>query len=208
MILETVTVGPYEVNCYIVAQAVDSEAILIDSGAEQTKIKRVINKFKLTPALIINTHGHIDHIGCDDLFDVPVYVHRLDLALLRDSDLNLSAFLASPFSVKAEMRALEDKEHIDTAGIRLQVIHVPGHTPGGIALLMEKPENNILFTGDSLFYQGIGRTDFPYGDETALLRSIHERLLTLPDETVIFPGHGPSSTIGEEKKNNPYARID
>lgn len=208
MIFETVCVGVYEVNCYILAQAMDSEAILIDPGAQEAKIRKVIDKFKLTPALIINTHGHIDHIGCDDAFGVPVYVHRQDVALLRDSGLNLSGFLASPFSVKAELRAVEDKECIDTAGIRLEVIHVPGHTPGGIALLMKKPNNDILFTGDSLFYQGIGRTDFPYGDETSLVKSIQEKLFTLADDTMIFPGHGPSSTIGEEKKNNPYARID
>jgi hydroxyacylglutathione hydrolase len=93
---------------------------------------------------------------------------------------------------------------IELDGMRLKVLHIPGHTPGGIALLMEKPQDNIVFTGDSLFCQGIGRSDLPGGDELALIKYIKERLLTLSDDTIIYPGHGPSSTIGEEKKNNPF----
>ena len=208
MILETVCVGEYQVNCYILAEAVNSQAIIIDPGAQENKIRKVLDKHKLNPAFIINTHGHIDHIGCDDCFGVPVYIHLKDAALLKNPGLNLSGFLALPFSVKSKIQPLADKDEIKLGQIKLKVIHVPGHTPGGIALLLEKPKDNILFTGDTLFCQGVGRTDFPQGNNDLLIKSIQEKLLILPDETVVLPGHGPSSTIGEEKGSNPYARIN
>jgi len=208
MILETLCVGSMQVNCYILASDNDSQAAIIDPGDDENKIKRVLKRHKLKPAFIINTHGHIDHIGCDDKFDVPVYIHRQDLALLKDPQLNLSTFLMSPFSVKSKVNALEDKENIELGEVQLEVIHLPGHTPGGICLLMQRPTNKILFTGDSLFCRGIGRTDFPGADEGLLIKSIRDKLFRLSDDTVVYPGHGPSSTIGEEKKNNPYARVD
>lgn len=204
MILETICVGPMQVNCYILAAKPNSQAIIIDPGDQEDRIKRVLNKYKLKPGLVINTHGHIDHIGCDDKFDAPIYIHRQDLVLLKDPQLNLSTFLMSPYSVRSNIRPLEDKEFIELAGIQLEVIHMPGHTPGGIALLLKKPKDKILFTGDALFYQGIGRTDFPGADEQLLIKSIKMRLLSLTEDTVIYPGHGPSSSIGEEKRNNPF----
>lgn len=204
MILETVCVGPMQVNCYIVAGGLNSPAIIIDPGDQDYKIKDALNKYKLKAAMVINTHGHIDHIGCDDKFDAPVYIHKKDLGLLKDPKLNLSDFFMSSFSVKSKIHTLEDKENISLDKMRLQVIHMPGHTPGGIALLMQEPQNKILFTGDSLFYQGIGRTDFPGADGELLVESIREKLFNLADDTTIYPGHGPSSTIGEEKKNNPF----
>ena len=204
MILETICVGPMQVNCYILASDPDSRAIIIDPGDEKVKIERVLKNHNLKLEFIINTHGHIDHIGGDGKFDVPVYIHKQDLALLQDPKLNLSSFFMSPFSLKSNIRTLEDKENIELDQIQLEVIHVPGHTPGGISLLMKKPKDKILFTGDSLFCQGIGRTDFPGADEILLIKSIKEKLLTLSDDTTIYPGHGPSSTIGEEKKNNPF----
>ncbi|MCX5702409.1 MAG: MBL fold metallo-hydrolase [Candidatus Omnitrophica bacterium] len=206
MILETLCLGSMQVNCYVLASEAGGQAIIIDPGAEEDKIKRILMRHKLKPAFIINTHGHIDHIGCDDEFGVPVYVHRQDAPMLKDPGVNLSAFLISPFSVKSKINPLEDKEKIELGKISLEVIHIPGHTPGGICLLMHKPSNKILFTGDSLFFQGIGRTDFPGADEGILIESIKEKLFKLSDDTVIYPGHGPSSTIGEEKKNNPFLR--
>ncbi len=203
MILETVNVGSFGVNCYVLAADKNRLAVIIDPGAEEGKIKKVLDKHRLKAGIIINTHGHIDHIGCDDKFNVPVYIHQQDAALLKDSQLNLSNFLALPFTVDSKIHMVADKETIELDQIGLEVIHVPGHTPGGIALLLNKPENKILFSGDTLFYQGIGRSDFPGSDGELLIKSIRERLLVLPDDTVIYPGHGPSSTIGEEKKNNP-----
>ncbi|MGE5197595.1 MAG: MBL fold metallo-hydrolase, partial [Deltaproteobacteria bacterium] len=168
------------------------------------KIRQALDRHKLKPAFIINTHGHIDHIGCDDKFGVPIYAHARELPLLKNPGLNLSDFVAVSYRVKSEVSALREGQLIDLAGIQLEVIHMPGHTPGGIALLMRKPEDGILFTGDSLFNMGIGRTDFPGADEAELKRSIKNKLFKLPDDTVIYPGHGPSSTIGREKKENPF----
>jgi len=204
MILETLCVGPMQVNCYILASSADSRAIIIDPGDEKQKIERALKKYSLRPGFIINTHGHIDHIGCDDKFGVPVYIHRQDTDLLESPELNLSAFLTNPFSIKSNFKILEDKENIELDQIQLEVIHVPGHTPGGISLLLKKPKDKILFTGDSLFYHGIGRTDFPGASETLLIKSIKMRLFKLSDDTIVYPGHGPSSTIGEEKNNNPF----
>lgn len=204
MILETVCVGQMQVNCYILASSPNSRAIIIDPGDEKQKIERVLKKYCLKPEFIINTHGHIDHIGCDDKFGVPVYIHRQDSVLLESPELNLSAFFASSFSLKSNIKILEDKDKIELDQIQLEVMHVPGHTPGGISLLMKKPKDKILFTGDALFYHGIGRTDFPGASETLLIKSIKDRLFKLSDDTIVYPGHGPSSTIGEEKNNNPF----
>jgi hydroxyacylglutathione hydrolase len=203
MILETVCVGPMQANCYILASGDNASAIIIDPGAEVRKIRQVLDKHKLKPAFIINTHGHYDHIGSDDKFGVPIYIHRQDLEFLKDSQLNLSKLFALPYQVESAIKALEDKDIIELEDLQLQVIHVPGHTPGGIALRLIKPTDKIVFTGDTLFCQGIGRSDLSGGDDTLLIKSIKEKLLTLPDDTVIYPGHGPSSTIGEEKRGIP-----
>lgn len=204
MILETISVGPMQVNCYILASGSNSLSIIIDPGDEEDKISKVLHKYKLNPGFIINTHGHYDHIGCDNKFEVPVYIHSKEIELLRNPQLNLSSLFYRAYHVESKIKTLEDREIIGLQDLQLQVIHTPGHTPGGICLLMERPQDNILFTGDTLFYRGIGRTDFPGANETLLIRSIKERLFNLSDETVIYPGHGPSSTIREEKKNNPF----
>ncbi len=204
MILEEVRVGQMQVNCYILAQRENSAAIIIDPGDDEVKIKKVLKRRKLRPGIIINTHGHMDHIGCDDDFGVDVYAHRDEVKLLKDPEENLSGVFAIPYSVKSRIKALEDEEKITLGDIELEVIHTPGHTAGGIALLLKKPQGKILFTGDTLFCGSVGRTDFPGADGELIIKSIKERLLKLPDDTVIYPGHGPSSTIGEERKTNPF----
>jgi glyoxylase-like metal-dependent hydrolase (beta-lactamase superfamily II) len=204
MILETVVIGPFEVNCYILASAVDSQAIIIDPGDQEAKIKGILAKHRLRPAFIVNTHGHIDHIGSDDCFGVTVYVHRKDKDLLLNPKLNLSSLLTAPFSVKSKIQVLEDKEVIALEELQLEVLHTPGHTPGGISLLLKKPKDKILFSGDTLFCQGIGRTDFAGADFATLIESIKKKLLVLPDDTLVLPGHGPSSSIGKEKNGNPF----
>jgi hydroxyacylglutathione hydrolase len=204
MILETVCVGPMQVNCYILASSKDSQAIIIDPGDQARKIKQVLDKHRLKPVFIINTHGHYDHIGCNDKFGVPVYVHIDDLALLKDPQLNLSGAFAMPYAVKSEIKTIGENATIELQDLQLKVLHVPGHTRGGIALQLIKPADKIVFTGDTLFCNGIGRSDLDGGDERLLIKSIKEKLLTLSDDTVIYPGHGPSSSIGEEKQNNPY----
>jgi glyoxylase-like metal-dependent hydrolase (beta-lactamase superfamily II) len=203
MILETVVVGSMEVNCYILASDENCAAIIVDPGDDEDKIRRVLKSYGLKPAFIINTHSHFDHIGCDDKFGVPVYVHSQDAESLKDARRNFSPFFGSAYKVKSEIKTLKDRDIIKLGQLELEVIHTPGHTAGGISLLMKKPKDNILFTGDTLFCQGVGRTDLG-GDEDLLIKSIREKLLILPDDTIIYPGHGPSSTIGDEKRNNPF----
>ena len=204
MILETVNVGPMQVNCYILACAEGRQAIIIDPGDQAHKIKAVLDRHKLIPALVINTHGHYDHIGSDDKFGVSVYVHKQDLVMLEDAKKNLSASFALPYKVKSEIKTLEDRETIKLDCLELEVIHLPGHTPGGIGLLMKKPETNIIFTGDTLFFQGVGRSDLPAGSESELRQSIKERLFILPSQTKVYPGHGVATTIGSEKNNHQF----
>lgn len=206
MILETVQVGPMQVNCYILASAKGKGAILIDPGAQEHKIKKVLKSYQLTPAMVVNTHGHYDHIGCDDAFGVPVYIHRADAAFLTDPQLNLSGVFALPYCVESEMRLLDEHDRLELDDILLEVLHLPGHTPGGIGLLLKKPVNNIVFTGDTLFCQGVGRTDLDEGSHEELVRSIKTRLFVLSDETVAYPGHGGSTTIGEERRSNPFVQ--
>lgn len=204
MILETVNVGPMQVNCYVLACAQAGEAIIIDPGDQAFKINLVLKKHKLTPAMVINTHGHYDHIGCDDEFGVSVYAHKLDLPMLQNAEKNLSAIFASAYKVKSEIKTLEDKEVIKLDYLELEVIHLPGHTPGGIGLLLKKPQADIIFTGDTLFNRGIGRYDLENGSRSQLEKAIKERLFVLPAETIVYPGHGPSTTIGREKNNNLF----
>lgn len=204
MIFETLIVGPLQVNCYILAAKEGSGAIIIDPGADVDKIKAVLARFQLDPALVINTHGHCDHIGGDDSFGAQVYVHKDDAALLRDAELNLSNFLMLDCSVTSPIHPVEEGRIIENGDIRLEVIHTPGHTPGGICLLMKSPDEKILFTGDTLFAQGVGRSDFPGASHARLIESIKKKLLVLPDDTRIYPGHGPASTLAAEKQGNPF----
>jgi glyoxylase-like metal-dependent hydrolase (beta-lactamase superfamily II) len=204
MILETVLVGPLEANCHIVASRQGVAAIIIDPGAEERRIRRILEKHTLKPGIVINTHGHYDHIGADDKFGVPIYIHSLDAAMLRDPMLNLSGIFSLAAQVCSKVVTVEEGTVIEFEGITLKVIHIPGHTPGGIALFLKKPKENVVFTGDNLFAQGIGRSDLPGGDEVALIKAIKEKLFTLPDETIVYPGHGPKTTIGQEKASNPF----
>jgi len=199
MILETVVVGAYQANCYIIADKDRKEAIIIDPGDEYSKIKKVIDRYGLTPKVIINTHGHIDHIGANSNFNLPVYIHKDDAEFLTDSKKNMSSFLNLSKLSKVEFRILKDKDKISIDNLTLEVIHSPGHTPGGICLKLD----NMIFTGDTLFAGGIGRTDLPYSSEDKMVNSL-KKLMDYPDNTKILPGHGPSSTIGEERASNPF----
>lgn len=205
MILERVVVGPMETNCYILGDEKTQEAVVVDPGDDYPKIKRCLDKYKLTAKVIINTHGHIDHIGANDYFNLPIYIHTLDKDYLMDPQRNLSFFFSSSTSFKSKVYPLEDKDIVGIDRIKLRVIHTPGHTPGGISLILDEGGNHkSIFTGDTLFSGGVGRTDFPYASESELFKSIKERLLVFSDDTNIYPGHGPFSTLGEEKRNNPF----
>ena len=203
IIVDKLIVGPMAVNCYVVADAATKEACVIDPGAEPEKIKRSLRKHSLDLRFIINTHGHADHIGANGYFDAPVFIHRLEADFLQDPEKNLSGPLGFLLKPSHPARLLEDEEVLILGGTELEVIHTPGHTPGSISVRA----SDIVFTGDALFAGGIGRTDFSYGDEGLLLASIRDRLLVLPDETIMHPGHGDSSTIGEERRSNPFLQI-
>ena len=198
--LKKFIVGPLAVNAYLLADPASKKACLIDPGADAKKIKDFIKNNGFELKFIINTHGHGDHIGANGKFDVPIYVHSLDKDFLGDPDKNMSRMFI--FSVKSPpaARLLEDGDTIEVGALKLTVLHTPGHTPGSLSLKLD----GIVFTGDTLFNSGVGRTDFDYGDETALLNSIKNKLMTLADDTIIYPGHGEESTIGRERRDNPF----
>jgi len=198
--IKRIVVGALETNCYIFADLGTKEAAIIDPGSDGNGIRREIEKYGLNIKCIINTHGHGDHISSNRKFKAPIYIHRMDADFLRNAKLNMSASFG--FSIKSPeaSRVLEDGDVIEIGGLNLKVMHTPGHTPGSISLLGD----GIVFTGDTLFMGGVGRTDFPYGSEEKLIGSIKEKLLALDDKTIVYPGHGPSSTIGKEKRTNGF----
>lgn len=202
MRIDIIPVGHMQANCYVVSSLETHNAILIDPGDEYGTIKGFLEKKKLAAKFIVHTHGHIDHIQADNEFNLPIYVHKGDLQLLAEPEKNLSSFFGSSFKVKLAPKTVTDMETLVLDDLKLQVLHTPGHTPGGICLRSDK----AVFTGDTLFAGSIGRTDFPGASQDELLKSIQEKLLNLPDNTIIYPGHGPASTIGREKKMNPFLR--
>jgi len=161
----------------------------------------------LNPVAVVLTHGHIDHIAgvvaLHSTFpDAKVYIHELDAEMLREPRANLSAMSGMAFSAAPPDVSLQDGDVIEQAGVKLLVLHTPGHTPGGICLFCQA--EGAAFVGDTLFAGSIGRTDFPGGSMRQLLSSVKDRLFTLPDETKVYPGHGPATTIAHEKKYNPF----
>ncbi|PIP68091.1 MAG: MBL fold metallo-hydrolase [Candidatus Omnitrophica bacterium CG_4_9_14_0_2_um_filter_42_8] len=200
MFIKKIIVGPLESNCYLFGDEATKEIFVIDPGGDYREIKSVIDKNGMKPKAVINTHGHGDHIGANKEFGIPVWIHRLDADFLMDPSKNLSGAFGFFLKTKTASRLVEDKDILNIGKYSLEVIHTPGHTPGSICLKAE----SVIFTGDTLFCEGIGRTDFAYGSEEDIMDSIKEKLFTLKDDYVIYPGHGPSSTIGNEKTSNPF----
>jgi len=198
--IKKIIVGPLESNCYLFGDEATKEIFVIDPGGDYREIKSVIDKNGMKPKAVINTHGHGDHIGANKEFGIPVWIHRLDADFLMDPSKNLSGAFGFFLKTKTASRLVEDKDILNIGKYSLEVIHTPGHTPGSICLKAE----SVIFTGDTLFCEGIGRTDFAYGSEEDIMDSIKEKLFTLKDDYVIYPGHGPSSTIGNEKTSNPF----
>lgn len=201
---DLIVVGPLETNCYLVYCSKSLEAVIIDPGAEAEKLFPIIHELGLRLKAILNTHGHIDHVGANrdfkEKFGLPIYLHPADQALLqRSQQLELSLLLGAKEPPAPDVN-LADGDLIEFGHISLRVIHTPGHTPGSVSFLGD----NYLFSGDTLFCGGVGRTDLPGGSWRDLERSIREKILTLPDETVVLPGHGPATTVGEEKRSNPF----
>ncbi|MGB9668137.1 MAG: MBL fold metallo-hydrolase [Thermosulfidibacteraceae bacterium] len=205
MRVERVVVGALEVNCYIVLDEKSKEGIVIDPGAEGRRIVRIIEGEGINLKYIINTHGHVDHIGANrdvkNAFpDALLAIGEFDLPLLRNA---MNSYIAMMVGAKESPEPdllLKEGDIIEFGECTLKVIHTPGHTPGSICLLTE----GIVFTGDTLFAGSVGRVDLPMSQPEKLIPSIKEKLMILPDDTVVLPGHGPKSTIGYERRYNPF----
>jgi glyoxylase-like metal-dependent hydrolase (beta-lactamase superfamily II) len=202
--------GAFETNCYVVrTNESATQCLVVDTGLDGRDLVAFLEEHQLTPAAVVLTHGHADHIvGLAALRQryprIKVFIHQLDAQLLTDPDANLSGLAGLTFVTEPPDILLREGDVIEEAGVRLQVLHTPGHTLGGICLYAEV--DNLVFAGDTLFADSVGRTDFPGGDTEQLIESIRTKLLLLPDKTAVYPGHGMRTTIGREKRANPFLR--
>ncbi len=204
MILEILPSGPLDVNCYILGCETTRKAAVIDPGGNVPQILAILDKHQLELDMIINTHGHFDHIGGNkelkEQTGAQLLVHRFDASLLIQARETAAIFGLSANPSPEPTRELVGREQLSVGELSLRVLHTPGHSRGGICLYTE----GHLFSGDTLFAGSIGRTDLPEGDYSQLIASIREQLLGLPEETKVYPGHGPATTIGYEKQHNPF----
>lgn len=210
MKIDLLILGAYETNCYVLrASEATKDCLIIDPGLEAEALIDFLNENGFNPVAVILTHGHIDHIAGltelrEDYPQIKVYIHKLDAEMLTQPMTNLSAMMGGSFTTAPADSFPEENDTIEVAGITLSVLHTPGHTPGGISLYAK--EDGIVFAGDTLFAGSVGRTDFPNGSTNQLINSIKEKLFTLPDETKVYPGHGPTTSIANEKKHNPFVQ--
>jgi len=197
-------VGSLGTNCYIVWCEETLEGIVIDPGGDAPDILALVNREKIKVKGIVNTHGHADHIMANARIkaatSAPIMIHHDDQHMLTSGHRNLSIFMGESIASSPADALLRDGDRIEFGKCSLQVIHTPGHTPGGICL----KGDGVLFSGDTLFAESIGRTDLPGGSYSQLILSIKEKLLVLPDDTRVLPGHGPETTIGWERRMNPF----
>jgi glyoxylase-like metal-dependent hydrolase (beta-lactamase superfamily II) len=204
MLIETLVVGPLQVNCYLIACPVTAQALVIDPGAEGERILAALQASGLTLAAVVNTHGHFDHIGANRFLvertGAPLMLHAGDQPLLRSARQHAAQFgLHADLSPEPD-RLLVDGDRVNVGELEFEVLHIPGHSLGGICLY----GHGHLFVGDTLFAGSVGRTDLPGGDHARLIAGIRQRLLPLPAATVVHPGHGPATEIGREVRNNPF----
>lgn len=209
MIQETLPVGPLQCNCTILGDVTSREAIVIDPGDNIPTIQAILTRHGLTVKSIVITHAHIDHIAgaqkLKQLTGAPIFYNENDLPLVKMMDVQ-AGWLGIPTPEVAPPDApLIDGQKVSIDGLEGVILHTPGHTQGSLCLYL--PEHSLLIAGDTLFAGSIGRTDLPGGDGRQIIRSIHDRLLTLPDEIRVIPGHGPSTTIGDERENNPFIQV-
>ena len=205
--IETLRVGPVQANCYIVHKEDSKDCVVIDPGAEEERIQRSLVRDSLSLRAILLTHGHFDHIlGANKLaalndMKVPIYIHESDKALMEDAYLNCSAEFGMPGTASAT-DTFADQDELTFAGLTFRCIHTPGHTKGGACFFLQ--EAGVIWSGDTLFCESVGRTDFPTSSSQELIASIEERLFHLPDEVTVLCGHGEPTSIGHERKYNPY----
>lgn len=203
--------GPFETNCYVVNLEGDSACWIVDAGFEPAEMIEHVRGTGLEPRALLLTHAHADHIaGVREVVaafpGLPVRVHAAERDWLLDPMLNLSGGMGMPVTAPETDRTLEDGEELELSRTRWRVLHTPGHSPGGVTI--HCADAGIALVGDALFAGSIGRHDFPGSSFETLAASIRERLYALPDETVVLPGHGPATTIGREKRSNPFVRAD
>ncbi|UCF69609.1 MAG: MBL fold metallo-hydrolase [Acidobacteriota bacterium] len=207
MIVETLVVGPLQVNCYLIGDEETGRGAIVDPGQDAARIIESVQRSGLSIESIIATHGHFDHIGAaapvkHAFPDAPFIIHEEDLYLVRDSQASAARWGLSIDQAPEPDRFLADGETLKVGPLALEVRHTPGHSPGGVSLVCD----DRVFVGDALFQGSVGRTDFPRGSMEQLAHAIRTRLYTLPDETLVLPGHGPPTTIGEEKRSNFFVR--
>jgi hydroxyacylglutathione hydrolase len=208
MIHEVLPVGMLQCNCSILGDETSGEAIVVDPGDDIPRILAILARHKLTVKQILITHAHIDHIAgaarLKAITGAPVLYNQADLPLVKMMDVQAGWLGMATPDVRPPDDNLEDGRVIAITGLTGNILHTPGHTQGSVCLYM--PAQNLLLAGDTLFAGSVGRTDLPGGDGPTLIRSIYEKLLPLPDSTVVVPGHGPRTTIGGERESNPFLR--
>ena len=205
MIVEKLVVGPFASNCYIVGSQSNKEGMIIDPGDEAKQILKRVKDLELDIKFIVLTHGHIDHIGAlkevKEATGAEVVIHGDDAKSLKNQLVAIAFGLSYPTPPRPD-RLLKDGDSLDVGGMHFEVLHTPGHTSGGICLL----GRGVVFSGDTLFNYGVGRADLPGGNYSQLMNSIQTKLMTLPDNTIVYPGHGTATTIGAERTGNPFLR--
>ncbi|MEZ4360278.1 MAG: MBL fold metallo-hydrolase [Kofleriaceae bacterium] len=211
LLRETFPAGPLECNCTVLACADTKDAVIIDPGGETAQIAELVARYDLTVSAILHTHAHLDHIYCtrdvQEAHGGEICLHRGDAFLYDAFAMQAAAFGWRPRPTAPVQRWIEDGDRIGLGKRELEVLHTPGHTPGSVCFSVEDPDAGpLLFSGDTLFRRSIGRTDLPGGDGAELARSIKQRLYGRDPRTLVIPGHGPLTTLGEEARDNPFVR--
>lgn len=208
MKIDCLVLGSYENNCYILRESeAANDCLIVDTGLEAGELITFLSEHKLNPVAVILTHGHADHISGvavlrKNFSDIKVYIHKLDAKMLTKATSNLSLLALKFFRTEPADFLFAQGDVVELANIKLMVLHTPGHTQGGVCFYAE--DEGIIFTGDTLFAGSVGRTDLPGGNMEQLIKSIKEKLCVLPEKTVCYPGHGPTTTIAQEKAHNQY----